>query len=150
MKLVNLYEYVFNHIENIVTIKEQYLLLLEELTTVSDISNEHFFRNIQRINSMGQIIVGIEDGTILCSGTIIIEPKLIHGGRSVGHIEDIVVLEKGRNKGIAHDLLDHLKQIAVQNNCYKIILDCNESLISFYEKNGFSQKGIQMAEYNLF
>lgn len=149
MKFVNLYDYVLKHFENISEIKQQYLLLLGELTTVSDITNEYFFETISKINYMGEIIVGIdeESQTIICSGTIIIEPKIIHGATPVGHIEDIVVLEKWRNKGIAKNLLEYLREIAINKNCYKIILDCNEWLVSFYEKSGFSKKGIQMSEY---
>jgi glucosamine-phosphate N-acetyltransferase len=147
MKFVNLYDVVLKNFENISEIKRHYLLLLGELTTVSDLTNEEFFKNIKEINSMGQIVVGIEDETIVCSGTIIIEPKIIHGGRPACHVEDIVVLEKWRNKGIAKELLEHLREIAIDKNCYKIILDCNEDLVSFYEKSGFSKKGIQMSEY---
>jgi len=147
MKFVNLYELVLKKFDNISEIKRQYLLLLGQLTTVSDMTNEHFFKNIKDINSIGQIVVGIEDERIVCSGTIIIEPKIIHGGRPAGHIEDIVVLEKWRNKGIAKELLEHLREISIEKNCYKIILDCNDRLVPFYEKSGFSKKGIQMAEY---
>jgi len=149
MKFVNLYELVLKNFDKISEIKRHYLLLLGQLTTVSDITNEEFYENIKQITSMGQIIVGIEDEseTIVCSGTIVIEPKIIHGGRHAGHIEDIVVLEKWRNKGIAKELLEELKKIGIENNCYKIILDCNESLVQFYEKSGFSKKGIQMSEY---
>jgi len=147
MKFSNLYDLVLNNPDNISEIKRHYLLLLGELTTVSDMTNEAFFKHIQEINSMGQIIVGVEDDTIVCSGTIIIEPKIIHGGRPAGHIEDIVVLEKWRNKGIAKELFAELREIAIEKNCYKIILDCNERLVSFYEKLGFSKKGIQMSEY---
>ena len=43
--------------------------------------------------------------TIIGSGTIIYEPKIIHGGKSVGHIEDIIVNEKYRNLGIARSIL---------------------------------------------
>ena len=149
MNFVNLYELVLKKFDNISEIKRQYLLLLGQLTTVSDMTNEHFFKNIKDINSIGQIVVGIESKseTIVCSGTIIIEPKIIHGGRPAGHIEDIVVLEKWRNKGIAKELLEHLREIAIEKNCYKIILDCNERLVKFYEKSGFSKKGIQLVEY---
>jgi glucosamine-phosphate N-acetyltransferase len=147
MEFINLYKLVLNNPENISEFKKQYLLLLGELTTVSDITNEQFFENIKEINSMGEIIVGIENDTIVSSGTIIIEPKIIHGGTPAGHIEDIVVLEKWRNKGIAKELLKHLKEIAIHKNCYKIILDCSEHLVSFYENSGFSKKGIQMSEY---
>ena len=147
MKFVNLYIHVLEKFENISEIKLHYLLLLGELTTVSDMTNEQFYKHIQEINNMGQIIIGVEDETIVCSGTIIIEPKIIHGGRPAGHIEDIVVLEKWRNKGIAKELLNQLKKIAIEQKCYKIILDCNNRLVNFYENSGFSKKGIQMAEY---
>lgn len=147
MKFVNLYIHVLEKFDNISEIKLHYLLLLGELTTVSDMTNEQFYKHIQEINNMGQIIIGVEDETIVCSGTIIIEPKIIHGGRPAGHIEDIVVLEKWRNKGIAKELLNQLKKIAIEQKCYKIILDCNNRLVNFYENSGFSKKGIQMAEY---
>jgi glucosamine-phosphate N-acetyltransferase len=147
MKFVNLYELVLEHFENISEIKRHYLLLLGQLSAVSDMTNEKFFKNVKDINSIGQLVVGIEDETIVCSGTIIIEPKIIHGGRPAGHIEDIVVLEKWRNKGIAKELLKHLREIAIEKKCYKIILDCNDRLVQFYEKSGFSKKGIQMFEY---
>jgi glucosamine-phosphate N-acetyltransferase len=149
MKFVNLYIHVLENFENLSEIKRHYLLLLGQLSAVSDMTNEHFFKNVKDINSIGQLVVGIEDETetIVCSGTIIIEPKIIHGGRPAGHIEDIVVLEKWRNNGIAKELLEHLRKIAIERKCYKIILDCNHRLIQFYEKSGFSKKGIQMFEY---
>jgi glucosamine-phosphate N-acetyltransferase len=147
MKFVNLYELVLKKFENISEIKRHYLLLLQQLTTVSEMTNEQFYKHIQEINSIGQIIIGVEDENIVCSGTIIIEPKIIHGGRPAGHIEDIVVLEKWRNKGVAKELLNYLREIAINKNCYKIILDCNDRLVNVYEKSGFSKKGIQMSEY---
>ena len=88
-----------------------------------------------------------DDATILCSGTIIIEPKIIRKGKSAAHIEDIVVLKKYRNKGIAKELLENLEKIAKDNECYKIILDCQNHVQSFYEKSGFTQKGFQMVRY---
>ncbi len=147
MIFVNIYDYVLENFEKITEIKHKYLSLLGELTHVSYISNEMFFKNIQNIHMMGQIIIGMEENTIICSGTIIIEPKVIHGARKAGHIEDIVVLEKWRNKGIAKKLLENLKQIAIENDCYKIILDCKDELVPFYEKNEYSKKGTQMSLY---
>ena len=52
MQFVNLYDLVLTHFEKISEIKRQYLLLLGELTTVSDITNEIFFKNIQAINTL--------------------------------------------------------------------------------------------------
>jgi glucosamine-phosphate N-acetyltransferase len=133
-------------------IKNQYLLLLSELTSTELLENDIFRTNIERIHKMGSIIVGIvEDSSsnfeIVSSGTIIIEPKIIRGGKNVGHIEDIIVADHMRGQGIAQKMLEMLKTIAKYNNCYKVILDCDNDLKTVYTKNGFEVKGLQMAQY---
>lgn len=80
--------------------------------------------------------------------TLIIEQKLIHGGSKCGHIEDLVVHEKWRSKGIAQELLIFAKDICRCVGCYKVILDCHEKLEGFYKKNGFAVGG-QMMRYNI-
>lgn len=137
---------------NIETIKEQYLLLLSELSSTSYIETSLFVKNIERISKMGAIIVGvIHDSSnnfeIIASGTIIIEPKIIREGQNVGHIEDIVVTKHMRSRGISSKILDILKLIARENNCYKVILDCNDEVKNVYIKNGFNVNSIQMVEY---
>ena len=62
--------------------------------------------------------------------TLFIEQKLIHGGKCVGHIEDLVVDNNYLGKGIASELINYCVNIAEENNCYKIILDCKEELIA--------------------
>jgi glucosamine-phosphate N-acetyltransferase len=37
-----------------------------------------------------------------------------------------------------------LKELAVEKGCYKVILDCSDSNVSFYEKCGFSKTEIMM------
>lgn len=133
-------------------IKEQYLLLLSELTSTIYLETKVFLENIEKISKMGAIIVGVVTDTldnieIIASGTIIVEPKIIRGGKNVGHIEDIVVAKHMRSKGISQQILNILKLIARENNCYKIILDCDERVKNVYIKNGLNIKGIQMAEY---
>jgi glucosamine-phosphate N-acetyltransferase len=133
-------------------IKNQYLLLLSELTSTELLENDIFRTNIERIHKMGSIIVGIvEDSSsnfeIISSGTIIIEPKIIRGGKNVGHIEDIIVADHMRGQGIAQKMLEMLKTIAKYNNCYKVILDCDNDVKTVYTKNGFEVKGLQMAQY---
>jgi len=135
------------------TIKDQYLLLLSNLTSTKYIDTSLFLKNIQTISKMGMIVVGViydksnKTIEIVGSGTIIIEPKIIRGGANVGHIEDIVVAKHMQGKGISQKILNILKLIARENNCYKVILDCDESVKNVYIKNGFQIKGIQMAEY---
>lgn len=135
-------------------IKTQYLKLLGELSIVLDLSQELFETNLNRINSMGKIIIGyvinltdIQQFEFIGSGTIIIEPKIIRNGMNVAHIEDIVVSSNWRGKKISHIILNQLKEIADKSNCYKIILDCAENISYVYKSNGFEIKGLQMAIY---
>lgn len=76
--------------------------------------------------------------------TLLTEQKLIHSGKCVGHIEDVVVDEKHRNKGIGAQMIRHCIDICKQSNCYKIILDCNIKNIIFYEKMEFIKYGTCM------
>jgi glucosamine-phosphate N-acetyltransferase len=134
-------------------IKKQYLFLLSELTSTSYIETSLFEKNLERINEMGSIVVGVLNDVasnyfeLVASGTIIIEPKIIREGKNVGHIEDIVVAKHMRGKGISYKILDILKLFARENNCYKVILDCDNEVKNVYIKNGLKVKGIQMAEY---
>lgn len=149
IKLIDLINLNPHHVE---MIKNQYLLLLSKLTTTELITNDLFKTNVERINKMGTIVVGvIRDSSynfeIVSSGTIIIEPKIIRGGKKVGHIEDIIVAEHMRGQSISQKILEMLKIIAKDNNCYKVILDCENDVKNVYIKNGFEAKGIQMVQY---
>lgn len=149
-KCVKLIDLLNEYPNNIDVIKTKYLELLAELTIVSNIETTVFIENIATIHQMGCIIVkyisspGLDDFTMIASGTIIIEPKIIRGGKSVGHIEDIVVKREYRGNKIAQDILEQLKGLAREKNCYKIILDCGQNVKKVYEHYGFEEKGCQM------
>ena len=144
MNLMNTYP------DNIMSIKHRYLSLLSQLTVVSFLETDLFIHNVKKISTMGNIFIlylstpDREDFDILASGTILIEPKIIRGGKNVGHIEDIVVAEHVRNNGLSQVILNSLKQYAKQNDCYKITLDCTDEVKQVYVKNGFEQTGVQM------
>lgn len=149
---INLIDLFYLNPHKIENIKDQYLLLLSKLTTTTYIETELFKNNIEKISQMGAIIVGIirdssNNFEIVASGTIIIEPKIIRNGRNVGHIEDIVVDNHMRGNGVSQAILNILKNIAREKNCYKIILDCDNDVKNVYIKNGFQIKGLQMAQY---
>lgn len=142
-----LHDYILEHSENIDEIKSNYLELMQDLTHAPDVSTYMFTSTIENIHKMGRIIIGISDNLIVCSGTIIIEPKIIHGCKAAGHIEDIVVMQSWRGKDLGQTLIDNLSTYGFNNDCYKIILDCNDNLEVFYNKSGFSKKGLQMSLY---
>jgi glucosamine-phosphate N-acetyltransferase len=141
------------YIDNFDIIKEKHLSLLSELSIVTELDNNLYLEHVEKISNMGTIIVCYigtplsENFDIIASGTIIIEPKFIRGGKNVGHIEDIVVKSTYRGRHLSKDILNILKNIAGENNCYKVILDCNEEIQRVYIKSGFEQKGVQMGIY---
>jgi glucosamine-phosphate N-acetyltransferase len=148
--LLQLIEENKNEIEDI---KKQYIHLLSFLTKTTDVSNDHFLEQLNKIFKIGYIVVcyykRVEDLKIFIigSGTIIYEPKIIHGCKYAGHIEDIVVHNLYRSHGIAKEILQKLIYLAKNNDCYKIILDCKENLTAFYKKSGFQCHGTQMSMY---
>jgi glucosamine-phosphate N-acetyltransferase len=133
--------------------KDSYLDLLSELTEVSKLENQTFLENVLKISQMGTIIVCFVENPplpgfkIVASGTLIVEPKIIHGGKNVGHIEDVVVKSSYRGFSISQDILDLLKIEAREKDCYKVILDCTKEVQRVYIKSGFEEKGIQMGVY---
>jgi len=121
--------------------------LLEQLTTAFAFEKERFDKIIYSLPKNHRIFLYIEDQKVIGMITVIIEQKLIHNGSCVGHIEDLVVDKEYRKQKIGNKLLEYVINYAKQNNCYKIILDCNKDLIPFYNKNGFKEKECQMAMY---
>lgn len=131
--------------------ESNYFALLRQLTSCNDdrIKFNDFSSFIHSLNNLHQIWV-IEDiitNKIICTGTLFIEQKIIHDMGKVGHIEDIVVDSNNRNEGIGKEMILHLKKEAEKENCYKIILNCNEHNEGFYKRCGLNKKGIQMSLY---
>lgn len=125
--------------------------VLEELTRCEATEKEFgdVFREMKERSGVYYVVVGEElsTGRIVASGTVFIEKKFIHRGSSVGHIEDIVIKKEDRGKDLGKELISHLVHIAESRGCYKVILDCNDTNVCFYEKCGFHRHENQMARY---
>ena len=133
-----------NQIEDV---KKSYLKLLTQLALTQDIETDLFINNINKIYENGIIYIAYEDKNIIASGTVFIETKIIHIGKNVAHIEDIVVDIQYRKLGISAKIIELIKNFSFMKNCYKCILDCHSDLIPFYIKNGFINKNTQMSLY---
>ena len=127
--------------------RDEIFSLLQQLTSASSLDKYDFEQILYSLKSNHHICLYIKDNKILGTITILIEQKLIHKGKCVGHIEDLVVDKDHNGMGIAKELLAYVMQIAKDNNCYKVILDCDKELIPFYEKSGFKEKAVQMSRY---
>ena len=118
-----------------------FLKLMSELHGgyTKEVSFEEFKINQDIIKDQHGYVFVIEfNNTIIASAKLVIEYKTFN---PVGHIEDVVVHPKYRGVGLAQSLLEKLKFISKECDCYKTILDCSQSLDSFYEKNDFKKVG---------
>lgn len=87
--------------------------------------------------------VGIVDNNIVCTATTIMERKLRYK-QLCCHIEDVAVHPSQQGKGYGKEIVDHCIKVAKKNNCYKVKLNCNPSLVEFYKKIGFDDGGMHM------
>ena len=99
-------------------------------------------------SDMYKIVIIEENATkqIIGAGTIFTELKFVRDHGLCGHIEDIVVTKKLRGKSLGLRMIILLGKIGfVANKCYKVILDCEDKNVAFYEKCGYHRKGAEMA-----
>lgn len=83
-------------------------------------------------------------GQIVGSATLYVLEKLLHSGSYVAQIEDVCVSKSHGGKGLGKKLVDGLVELSKELECYKVVLNCSEDLVGFYEKSGFYQKEVQM------
>ena len=88
------------------------------------------------------IIVAEEDGQIVSSCVCVIVPNLTHNLRPYALIENVVTHADYRGRGLATACLNYAKDIALRENCYKMMLmtGSKESTLRFYERAGYSRK----------
>jgi glucosamine-phosphate N-acetyltransferase len=90
------------------------------------------------------VAVKNDDAEIIGSITLLIEQKFIHDGGKSGHIEDVVTRKEYEGIGVGSALVSAALAFAREKNCYKVILDCSEKNVPFYEKIGFRRNEISM------
>lgn len=121
-------------------ILELYLYLHEE-----DIpeQNDHLTDTWEQIinDPNHHLILNVVDGRIVSSCVCVIIPNLTRNVRPYAFIENVVTHADYRGKGYATACLDHAKQIALENNCYKMMLltgSKRPSTLRFYENAGYN------------
>lgn len=105
---------------------------------------KEIFRKIKSSEDEKIFVVVGEDGKVIGSTTLIIEQKFIHRGGLVGHIEDVVTHKDFRGMGVGKAVMQKAVEVAKGLGCYKVILNCSEENLPFYEKLGFHKHGIEM------
>ncbi|KAG2206613.1 hypothetical protein INT46_004861 [Mucor plumbeus] len=129
-----------------------FLDVLTVLTEVGGHTKQEFteqFNYMKKHSHEYHTITITEDAKdqVVAVGTILVERKFVHKNGLVGHIEDIAVNSNQQGKKLGLRIIQALKFIGAQRGCYKVILDCSEKNVPFYEKCGFKQKEVEMAWY---
>ena len=124
-----------------------YFKLLSQLSTIEPekITKNEFNSFIDNLSNNHIIKVIKFQNKIIATITLLKENKILHNFKKVGHIEDVVVDINFRGLGLGKKLIE----IAINEckDCYKIILNCKDNKIGFYEKCGFINNNNQMT-YN--
>lgn len=87
------------------------------------------------------IIVNEINGKIISSCVCVIIPNLTRNVRPYAFIENVVTNGLYRGKGYATECLDYAKEIAIKNNCYKMMLLTGakeKGILDFYKKAGYN------------
>ena len=117
---------------------DDYFLLLSQLSGVLTSYNVYNMWEAYLKGSSKTYIFINDDNQIIGSATIFIEHKFLHCGSTIGRIEDVVVDANLRVKAVGKSLVKKCIEFANDKDCYKIILDCSDDNVPFYEKCGFN------------
>lgn len=110
------------------SVPEESELLTQTWQTIMQDTNHH-------------IIVKIVDDRIVSSCVCVIIPNLTRGVRPYAFVENVVTHRDYRGKGYAKECLNFAAEIAMQMNCYKMMLltsSKEESTLHFYESAGYN------------
>jgi glucosamine-phosphate N-acetyltransferase len=122
---------------------EKYKSLLNQLSK-TEFTTYQFINFIDGLHDKHRVYVLEIDSVVIGCVTLMIENKLIHNGGIVMHVEDLVISKEYRMYGFGSKILEFVKELAKELNCYKVILNCNCKVIDFYKKNGFFNENYQM------
>lgn len=137
IKKSDISEQFFNNYINLIkTFRETNITFNDFIKIINELPNNHDIFVL--LDNNFEIV-----GTI----TTIIERKIINNGKSVCHIEDLIISPHYKGKSYGTQLLEFVKTYSQDNRCYKIILNCSLDISNFYLKNNFKQNNVEMSYY---
>ncbi len=118
---------------------------VETLSSLSPVTldEERLIRIFQSRLRSGVIktYIALLNGKVVGTATVLFEPKFLHDGAKAAHVEDVAVHKDHQKKGIGKALMEHVEAEARKAGCYKIILDCEDHNVEFYERLGYFRNG---------
>lgn len=118
---------------------EIYEMICDEEAAVEQTKFEQvLWENVN--NPYIEYLVGIEDGVVVGFASLHIQKRL-HQLGNVGEIQELVIRKSYRRKGLGTQLLQIMKQKAIDLSCIQLEVASNEKskdAIKFYEKQKMS------------
>lgn len=126
--------------EDLKEVMELYLFLHEK--SIPEFS-EHLASTWNHIveDEGHHLLVNIIDNKIVSSCVCVIIPNLTRNIRSYAFVENVVTHKAYRGKGYATECLNCAKDIAVKQNCYKMMLftgSKEQKTLKFYQNAGYN------------
>ncbi|MBI5355132.1 MAG: GNAT family N-acetyltransferase [Candidatus Aenigmarchaeota archaeon] len=120
---------------------------LENLREVGELKGDmrRAKETLRKIKYQGtHIFVAEQGGEIIGAITLLVEQKFLRNGAKAGHIEDVSTRKGHEGIGVGSALVQKALEKAKDEGCYKVVLDCSEANVAFYEKNGFRRNEVAM------
>ena len=124
--------------------------VLENLAPVGELDRTAALSILQQIksNPLHKVFVAVQEdenddqnqGLIIGTTTLLVEPKFIFGGTRFGHLEDVAVRKAYERIGIGSKLVSHATESAAKMGCMKTVLYCSDDRMYFYKKLGYSYR----------
>ena len=92
-----------------------------------------------------KVLVAEEEGRVIATVTLIVIPNLGHGNKPWAAVENLVVEEKFRGRGIGAKLLEEAARLARDAGSYKIVLSSNllrKEAHAFYRHLGWQESHV--------
>ena len=126
--------------EELKEILELYLYLHEDSVPEQSDHLSHTWKQILE-DENHHLIVNERNGKIVSSCVCVIIPNWTRNVRPYAFVENVVTHSDFRGLGLATECLNYAKQIAQQNNCYKMMLltgSKEEKTLNFYSHAGYN------------
>ena len=126
------------------------LALLAQLTVVGDVSREQFDALVPILSGDAHLTLVIADnedgGALIGIGTVVLAGP-DDGENKRAHIEDIVVHERARGRGLGALMIRALLDAARAAGARSVLLECSPENKGFYSKLGFADAVCSMGFY---
>jgi len=88
--------------------------------------------------------VAVQGERVLGVASLIAINKILRSGSRMGLIEDVAVSSEARGLGLGKLLIEDLLALGGEVGCYKVVLNCSDDNVKFYEKCGMYNAENQM------